>query len=134
MIALARCVLLIAFALPCVTWSLDRFVLRRKVGWPLFSLLTWIGCFVIAWVAAFILEIGIESNMMSHDLDGDGSIAGSELTPDAEAAIERWSSDVGRNFGVFLAIPLFAIWTATVYCALSAASWVARSLRKQDGG
>jgi hypothetical protein len=134
MILLARFVLLLAMALPFVTWSLDRFVLRRKVDWPLFSLLTWIGCFVIAWVAAFILEIGIESEMNSHDLDGDGSITGSELTPDAKEAMERWSSDTGRNFGIFLAIPFFAIWTATVYIALSAASLIARSRQKPDRG
>lgn len=134
MILLARCVLLFAVALPCLTWTLDRYVLQRKIGWPFMALLTWIGCFVIAWVAAFVLEVGIERNMMSHDLDGDGSIDGAELTPAAEIAIERWSSDVGRNFGVFLAIPLFALWTTVVYSILSAIAWAARSMRLHAGG
>ncbi len=134
MIVIARCILLVAIALPLITWTVDRCVLRRTVGWPLMSLLTWLGCILIAWIAALVLEIGIEANMMSFDLNRDGSISGSELTPAAELAIDRWSSDVGRNFGVFLVIPLFAIWTAVVYSVLSATTYVVRSVRTPGSG
>jgi len=127
MILTARCIFFVAIALPAITWTLDRFVLRRKIDWPFMSLLTWIACCIIVWVSAIVLDIGLETAMMSYGLDGDGSVSGAELTPAAETAIDRWQSDVGRNFGVFLAIPIFAIWTAVIYCTASLATIVVRS-------
>jgi hypothetical protein len=65
-----------------------------------------------------VLEQGLQDKMMSYDLNGDGGITGAEETPAAQIAIDRWQHDTGRGFGPFLAIPIFAAWTAIVYSVL----------------
>jgi len=123
MIGLSRALLLAAVALPALTWTLNRFVLRRKLSWVLMVLITWGGCVVMTWGCLYALEAGLRANMMVFDLDRDGSISRSELTPDAKIAMAEWSSDTGRNLGTFLVVPLSGAWTGAMCCVLAAGNW-----------
>ena len=118
MTQIARAIVFLAIFLPVITYVFDRWVLKRRIDWPLMTILTWLACCFMVWFAGLVLEQGLYDTMMSYDLDGDGSIAGAEETPASRIAIDRWQHDTGRNFGPFLAIPLFAVWTGIVYLVL----------------
>jgi len=118
MILIARALVYFALTLPVFTFLLDRWILRRRIDWPLMTILTWLACCAIVWLASIVLEQGLHDKMMSYDLNGDGAITGAEETPSAQIAIDRWQHDTSRNFGPFLAVPIFAAWTAIVYLVL----------------
>lgn len=118
MILIARALVYLALMLPVFTFLLDRWVLRRRTDWPLMTILTWLACCAIVWLASIVLEQGLHDKMMSYDLNGDSAITGAEDTPSAQIGIDRWQHDTGRNFGPFLAVPIFAAWTAMVYLGL----------------
>lgn len=118
MILLARALVYFALTLPVFTFLFDRWVLRRRIDWPLMTIITWLACCAMVWLASLVLEHGYHDKMMSYDLNRDGVITGAEETPAEQIAIDRWQHDTGRNFGPFIAIPIFAAWTAIVYLVL----------------
>jgi hypothetical protein len=80
---------------------------------------------IIAFLTVYGLVVGgatyddiyYQWDLNRYDLDGNGFFEGKEITKDQEAAMNRLTNDVGRNFSVFtglifsafLAIPLYFI-------------------------
>lgn len=86
--------------------------------------LTTVAGFVLLGAGAWASEAYLKAELDRFDLDGDGSIGGSELTPDAQKALDEWASDTGRAMVVFTGIPLSALWAGAWLAALSTGKWV----------
>jgi len=61
-------------------------------------------------LSVWCLDAEIEARMNSFDLDGDGSFSGSELTAEADQALDDWTSDTDRTFAPIVGVPLTVIW------------------------
>lgn len=105
------------FALPFLAFVVNA--IRRRPLHPFFLFaMTVVTGFILLVAGAWASEAHLKTEMNRYDLDGDGGIGGSELTPDAEKAIDDWASDTGRTMVVFTGIPLTAIWTGMCFILL----------------
>jgi len=111
---------------PAVYWV----VLRRRSTAPKLGCFTYVFGYVLLLVTVGVIDSELWYEKMSYDLDGDGSVMGIEKTPQAIAAEQEWSSDVGRSFAVVTGVLYVLIWYSLVILILLAiesfAKWFIR--------
>ena len=118
--------------LPLTMWLL-RLVANRRIHILVLYLLAVVIGYLLLVGTAWAADIMLERKMNSFDLDGDGSISGHELTPEAQQAIDDWASDTGRTLAIFTALPLTAIWAALCLIPLGFGEWIYRRLTTSRG-
>ncbi len=116
--------------LPVGAWLTNLLAGKRIHPALLYLMIVVVGYFVLV-ASVMALDAELEAKMNSFDLDGDGGIGGSELTPDAEKAMEDWASDTGRSFAPIIGAPLTLIWYSILFGLVFAGEWIVRSLFKK---
>ncbi len=116
-------------AATALAYVVRRHFLRPGVE-PLMFILACLACYGLLLLSLPFTEADIEAKMYSFDLNGDGVFDASETTPEAKAAMRRWSSDVGRNFAPFTGLFLAPIWSGIVYALLALAYLLCNSARR----
>lgn len=114
--------------LPLTMWLL-RLVANRRMHILVLYLLAVVIGYLLLVGTAWAADIMLEQKRNSFDLDGDGSISGHELTPEAQQAMDDWASDTGRTFAILMALPLTAIWAALCLIPLGFGEWIFRRLK-----
>ena len=70
-------------------------------------------------IGIFLLEEKKEEKALyEFDLDGSGSFSDEEMTPEAQAAMDRWTNDAGRMFIPFVAVVFSGIWIVVNFTTL----------------
>lgn len=110
-------------ALPLMAFAANA---RRRKPLHAFLLLalTIAAGFALLFAGAWVSEAHLKAEVSRFDLDGDGGIGGSELTADAQKALDEWASDTGRTMVVFTGIPLSALWTGAWFAVLFTGKWL----------
>lgn len=116
---------------PVLAYFLRRHVLRPGIE-PLVFILACLGSYGLMLVSLPFREAGIKAHMYSFDLDSSGSFDESEMTPEATAAMQRWTSDTGRNFAPFTGVFLVPIWCGIVYSVLALCYFAVESARRNQ--
>jgi hypothetical protein len=114
-------------ALPLGAWMANLFTGKRVHPALLYVVTGLFGYFVLI-ASVWALDVQLEAKMNSFDLDGDGGFSGTELTPEAERAMDEWASDTGRNFAPFSGIPITAIWYTLLFAVVYGGEYLFRSL------
>lgn len=115
--------------LPILAW-----VFRRKL--PVIGSHTW-EVYIATVIAGSLLYIGavwlvdaeLERALYKFDLDGDCSFSASEMTPEAEEAMRRFTTDTGRRFAPLVAPPATFVWVTLWFLLLAAGSGIVGRLR-----
>ena len=115
--------------LPILAWGF-----RKKL--PVIGGHPWL-VYIAAVIGGSLLYIGavwfvgaeLEHALYKFDLDGDRSFSASEMTPEAEEAMRRFTTDTGRTFAPIVAGPVTFIWVTLWFLLLSACSWGIGRLR-----
>lgn len=128
MLAMSGAAAILWLVFPAIIWSLRNHVgvLRKHFTVP----------FVVAVLFGSILYVGsvrladkaIEHALYRFDLDGDGEFSKTEMTPDAQAAMRRYSNDTGRSLAPVVAVPATLILSAGWFCFLWLGTLVARKI------
>jgi len=79
--------------------------------------------------AVWLVGAELKHELYKFDLDGDRMFSDSEMTPEAEEAMKRFTSDTGRTFAPIVAAPVTLIWVSLWFGIFLSASWVIRRLR-----
>ena len=80
-----------------ITKRQDLFINQRR-KWLWLSLTFFFAFYLLIVGGAAIADTYYQWDLNRYDLDKDGFFGGIELTPEQEAAAQRLTSDVGRNF------------------------------------
>jgi len=116
---------------PAVYWV----VVRSWSTAPKLGCFTYVFGYILLLVTVGVIDSELWHEMMSYDLNGDGSVMGIEETPQAIAAEQEWSSDVGRSFAVVTGIFYVLIWYSLVILILMAVEsivkWILRTGRRK---
>lgn len=88
----------------------------------LFAITVTIG-FVLLVASAWASDRSLKAEMDRFDLDGDGGIGGTELTPDAQHAMDAWASDTGRTMVIFTGVPVTASWAGFWFLCFHVGKW-----------
>jgi hypothetical protein len=124
----ATALLFLWFVSPLLAFAVNLGSPRRLHPILLYVLTVIVG-FLVLLAAASIADMHLKAEMDRFDLDGDGGLGGSELTPEAQTAIDDWASDTGRRMVIFTGIPISAIWFGICLFPLYVGRWiVTRSL------
>jgi hypothetical protein len=116
-------------ALPILAWAFRRML-------PLISGHPWM-LYIGTVIAGSLLYVGavrlvdaeLEQALYRFDLDGDRSFSSSEMTPEAEDAMRRLSTDTGRTFAPIVAAPVTFVWVTLWFLVLSGGSWILGKVR-----
>ena len=116
-------------ALPILAW-----VFRKRL--PVVGENRWI-LYIATVIAGSLLYVGavwlvdaeLEHALYKFDLDGDRSFSDSEMTPEAEEAMRRFTTDTGRTFAPIVAAPVTFVWVSLWFLILAAGSWLIGRLR-----
>lgn len=120
---LGPALMLLWLALPLLACAANAMKSRSFHPFLLF-LLNVVAGFLLLGAGAWVSDAHLHSEMNRFDLDGDGGIGGSELTPDAQKAIADWSNDTGRTMVIFIGMPLSATWTGICFVVLCVGKWI----------
>ena len=103
--------------LPSIAWGVNCFLPRRIHPAILFAA---VGVICYALMTASILGefSDYERELMEYDLNGDGDLDRSELTPAAMEVQDKIASDTGRMFGPIFAAPIAVIWVTINFVVL----------------
>lgn len=111
------------FCLPLLAFAANAG--RREPLHPflLFTITVFVGFALLA-ASAWTSDIHLKAEMERFDVDGDGGFGGSELTAEAQQAINAWASDTGRTMVVVTGIPLSVIWAGICFAVLHSGTWI----------
>lgn len=118
--------------LPASLWFLNRVLLRNRIHWLILWPVAIVGCYCVLLLGVHLLDSHLEAELYKHDLNGDRSFSGAEVTPAMTEAMGRLTNDTGRALAPITGIPLSLIWVAVNYIPLgiiSLAIWRFRSHR-----
>ena len=104
--------------LPASLWFLNRLLLRNRLHWLVLWPLAMVGCYSVLLLGVHLLDSHLEAELYKHDLNGDGSFSGVEITPEMEQAGGRFTNDTGRALAPITGIPISFIWVAVNYIPL----------------
>lgn len=116
------------FALPFVAFVVNAKRHQRLHPFLLFGLTVSAG-FLLLFAGAEVKDMRLTAEMKRFDLDGDGGFGDTELTPDAQKAIDAWASDAGRTMAIFTGIPVSAIWAGICFAILATGQWIVAQVR-----
>ncbi len=116
-------------ALPILAWVFRRrFSFVGRNTWLVY-IVTVIASSLLFVGAVWLVDAELEHALYKFDLDGDRSFSDFEMTPEAEEAMRRFTTDTGRSFALIVAAPVTFVWVSLWFLALSAGSWVIARLR-----
>ncbi|MCU0712158.1 MAG: hypothetical protein MUC43_08870 [Pirellula sp.] len=118
--------------LPVSLWFLNRLLLRNSLHWLIMWPVAIVGCYSVLLLGVHLLDSHLEAELYKHDLDGDRTFSGSEITPEMEQAAGRLTNDTGRALAPITGIPISLIWVSINYIPLglvSLAIWRFRAHR-----
>ena len=90
-----------------------RLFARNKRLWT--SVSVFLVVYVLVVGSSTFYDIYYQWDLNRYDLDKDGFFGGQEITRDQEAAMQRLTSDVGRNLSFITGLLLAGIISTTVY-------------------
>jgi hypothetical protein len=114
-------------ALPLLAFAAHARRRRPLHPFLLFALTVVVGFLLLA-AGAWASEAWLEAEKNRFDLDGDGGFDVSELTPEAQRALDAWASDTGRTMVLVTGIPLSALWTAICFSCLFTGKWLVSNM------
>jgi len=79
------------------------------------------GSLIYVW-GIHMINAEYQSDLMRYDLNKDGEFSEAEYTPEARAAMKRFTQDAGRSFASIVAPVATTMWTAFMFgvCGLFA--------------
>ena len=98
-----------------VTMVICRKRLFRSDKWLWTSLTVFLVVYLFIVGSAMYDDIYYQWDLNRYDLDKDGLFGGEEITKDQEAAMQRLTSDVGRNFSFITGFIFALIVAGAVY-------------------
>jgi hypothetical protein len=119
-------------ALPASLWFLNRWLLRNRLHWLFLWPIAIVGCYCVLLFGVHLLDMHLEAELYKHDLNGDRSFSGAEVTPAMEEAMGRLTNDTGRALAPVTGIPFSVVWVSVNYIPLgllSLAIWRFRAHR-----
>ena len=104
------------FALPALAW----FYLKQKkqIHIGLVAIITLVLSLALVVCVFFLEEKKEKRALYALNLDSSGSFSDEEMTPEAQAAMERWTNDAGRMFIPIVAVVFSAIWLVVNFTTL----------------
>jgi hypothetical protein len=118
---IAMALMFLWFVLPVLAFAANLGTGTRLHPFVLYLLTVMVG-FLLLVAGAWAADLHLKAEMDSFDLDG--GIGGSELTPEAQRAIDDWANDTGRTMVIFTGIPMSAIWFGICFSFLYLGKWV----------
>ena len=119
--------------LPASLWFLNRLLLRSRVHWLVLWPMAIVGCYCVLLLGVHLLDSHLEAKLYKHDLNGDRSFSGAEVTPAMEQAMGRLTNDTGRALAPITGIPFSLVWVAVNYIPLGLISLAIWRFRSQRG-
>ena len=86
---------------------------KRKKMWISFFVFFAFYCFIVG--SASMTDIKYQKELYAFDLNNDGLFSGNEISLEQEVAMSRYINDTGRNFAVFTAGIVGAIFGLIAY-------------------
>ncbi|MBL4802676.1 MAG: hypothetical protein JKY45_12365 [Emcibacter sp.] len=82
------------------------------------ALLNFVLIIVIYYIWIFSLEVVLERKMYQYGLEVNGWDSLGEPSEELRAAMDRWQSDTGRNFGKIFIVPFSFIYSLAFWVVL----------------
>lgn len=123
--------LLFFFAWPLLSYIL-HLLLRRRVHWCAVIAVATVSGYAMLLGSVLTYDMELDRDLSRYDLDGNGSFSEQELTPAAEQAMYRVSSDTARQFAPFTGIPITLMWVTLGCSVLLAIDYGVRALARYE--
>jgi hypothetical protein len=116
--------LLILFGTPAVVLAASKTRVLPMKGNLKLALISFLILYAYIVGSAWLTDYQIEQRLHLFDLDGDGSLNSNEMTPEAKAALDRFSQDTGRKLApitgfifssLYVSVFHLVVWSATKY-------------------
>ena len=102
-------VIALIFAILFLIFSF-KFKHKRKLLINLF-----LGTYILIIAYVILYDIYLQNNLNSFDIDNNGFFSGSEITIEQKKAMQKLSSDTGRNFSFITGLFYSAILSGIIY-------------------
>ena len=102
-------VIALIFAILFLIFSF-KFKHKRKLLINLF-----LGTYILIIAYVILYDIYLQNNLNSFDIDNNGFFSGSEITIEQKKAMQKLSSDTGRNFSFITGLFYSAILSGLIY-------------------
>ena len=74
-----------------------------------------LGTYIVIIAYVILYDIYLQNNLNSFDIDNNGFSSGSEITIEQKKAMQKLSSDTGRNFSFIIGLFYSAILSGLIY-------------------
>ena len=74
-----------------------------------------LGTYILIIAYVILYDIYLQNNLNSFDIDNNGFFSGSEITIEQKKAMQKLSSDTGRNFSFIIGLFYSAILSGLIY-------------------
>ena len=74
-----------------------------------------LGTYILIIAYVILYDIYLQNNLNSFDIDNNGFFSGSEITIEQKKAMQKLSSDTGRNFSFITGLFYSAILSGIIY-------------------
>ena len=102
-------VIALIFAILFLIFSF-KFKHKRKLLINLF-----LGTYILIIAYVILYDIYLQNNLNSFDIDNNGFVSGSEKKKEQKKAMQKLSSDTGRNFSFIIGLFYSAILSGLIY-------------------
>ena len=102
-------VIALIFAILFLIFSF-KYKYKRKLLINLF-----LGIYILIIAYVILYDIYLQNNLNSFDIDNNGFFSGSEITIEQKKAMQKLSSDTGRNFSFITGLFYSAILSGIIY-------------------
>ena len=102
-------VIALIFAILFLIFSF-KYKYKRKLLINLF-----LGTYILIIAYVILYDIYLQNNLNSFDIDNNGFFSGSEITIEQKKAMQKLSSDTGRNFSFITGLFYSAILSGIIY-------------------
>lgn len=102
-------VIALIFAILFLIFSF-KFKHKRKLLINLF-----LGTYILIIAYVILYDIYLQNNLNSFDIDKNGFFSGNEITIEQKKAMQKLSSDTGRNFSFIIGLFYSAILSGIIY-------------------
>ncbi len=118
----------IYLAMPVGVWIANALLGKGRLHWVLVFFAACLIAYVTLIISVRIINFELERQLYEFDLDGDGSFSESEMTADAERAMDAVTGDTGRALAPVTGIPITFVWASICFLACSTIRWIGRLL------
>ena len=115
------------WVMPLIFWLLNVLVWGRRIHWFFLLLLSSFAGFIVLMITVPVIDSELQRQVDRHDINGDGSISGSERTAEARKAMRDINSDTGRALAPVMGFPISVVWTAMAFTVIAVVDWTYRT-------